>query len=208
MENQRPVLIPRKYKLSDKWKTPWCIHKNVLHINYFISCHRKKMQHTIEGWVYPVFWLAVFSIYFLYVCNTYLRSKWQSFLFSSRDSSQSSWYSYVCVSALCQAKLWKKNEWQWSPYSLDSIWFRRDRFGWQFYFRLPNWHYPSSPRRGLLYIPPRNKSKNFLPLPFHSTCRNPIMFVGEERERKRGKRDTLRLRRRAQKCNLSTTVKL
>lgn len=59
-----------------------------------------------------------------------------------------------------------------------------------------------------LYIPPRNKSKNFLPLPFHSTCRNPIMFVGEERERKRGKRDTLRLRRRAQKCNLSTTVKL
>ena len=29
-----------------------------------------------------------------------------------------------------------------------------------------------------------------------------------KRERKRGKRDTLRLRRRAQKCNLSTTVKL
>lgn len=182
MEYQRPMLIPRKYKLSEKWKTPWCIHKNVLHINYFISCHRKKMQHTIEGWVYPVFWLAVFSIYFLYVCNrTYLRSKWQSFLFSSRDSSQSSWYSYVCVSALCQAKLWKKNEWQWSPYSLDSIWFPTDT---------TQLTLPFLPSKRFVVHPPSKQIQKFPApaLPFHMQESN---YVCRWREREREERETL-----------------
>ena len=68
MENQRAVLIPRKYKLSDKWKTPWCIHKNVLHINYFISCHRKKdaaHDKRVGCTLYSdwLFFLSIFSMF-------------------------------------------------------------------------------------------------------------------------------------------------
>ena len=123
---------------------------------------------------FPVFWLAAFSIHFLCVCNTYLRSKWQSFLFSSRDSSQSPWYSYVCVSALSQAKLWKKNEWQWISLLLDCTWFGPERF----YFRLPNWHSPSLDeicRSSPLKIKQRSPA-----LPFR---RNHIILLGEKKER-------------------------
>lgn len=74
MEYQRPMLIPRKYKLSDKWKTPWCIHKNVLHINYFISCHRKKMQHTIRGLGVPCILIGCF-FYLFSLCLQHIPQK-------------------------------------------------------------------------------------------------------------------------------------
>ena len=105
------------------------------------------------------------------ICNSYLRSKWQSFLFSSRDPSQSSWYPYVCISTLWQAKLWKKNKRKWISLfpgfqAVRITRFGRERFGRQFYFRLPNRHVAFYPLRYLsLLIPRPSKLKKVLRLP-------------------------------------------
>lgn len=147
------------------------------------------MQHTIRGLSVIPSQLTTASLYSDWLIATHTSEANDSLFFSPPEIPRSRPGIPMYVSAhFVRPSFGRKTNGNRSPYSLDSIWFRRDRFGWQFYFRLPNWHFPSSPRRGLLYIPPRNKSKNFLPLPFHSTCRNPIMFVGEEREKERKER--------------------
>ena len=162
MEFQRLVCIPGKYKWQVKYSivyTRTCYKLTILHLAIEITV-TITIDAAQDGRVecntfavyngFSVFWLAVFSIHFLYVCTRTSEAN-DSLFFSPPEIPRNRPGIPMYVSAhLVRPSFGKKNEWQWISLFPDFTWFGWERFGWQFYFMLPNWHSPPSPRWDLL----------------------------------------------------------